>query len=144
VNWSYGSHTWTFVGGSGDLFAEINNYREGRGLPRLRWHDGMSLVADTHVKDMQAQNYVGLVSPQGIDMFERMVSSNPRIDFDQAYAFVAYTQDENKVFRQLMDVPDSRLVLEDPSITHIGLGDANTGFNFVTYWAIIFARNARP
>ena len=145
TNWSYGNFTYDVVAHvpESHLFEQVNAYRQGLHLHPLRWHDGMCLVADIHAQDMMNQNYLGLVSPQGIDMFERMVSSNPRIDFDQAYAFVAYTDSASNVFQQLIEVPDSRMVIEDPNMTHFGSrfrGPASGP----THSAILFARNARP
>jgi hypothetical protein len=93
---------------------------------------------------MLARNYLSLVNPEGVDMFERMVSSNPRIDFDQAYAFVSFTHVASEVFQQLIDVPDSRLVIENPNITHFGAQNRGAPGNPPDYWAILFAQNARP
>jgi uncharacterized protein YkwD len=142
VSWSYGAFPYSPGLFAGDLFDQINLYRFARGMRTLLWHDGMALVAQKHAVDMNTRKYLSLVSPEGIDMCERMVSSVPRIDFDMAYQYVAFAQFPTQVFSQLINSDSSRAVIEDRDVSHFGASfQANPGPFYV---AILFARNARP
>jgi uncharacterized protein YkwD len=142
VSWSYGSFPYSPGLFAGDLFDQINLYRFSRGLRTLLWHDGMALVAQKHAVDMNTRKYLSLVSPEGIDMCERMVSSSPSIDFDMAYQFVSFEQFPTQVFSELVNSNSARAVMEDHDVSHFGASfQANPGPFYV---AILMAKNARP
>jgi hypothetical protein len=142
VNWAYGQFPFTPLSFAGDLMSQINTERRQNGLQSLRWHDGMALVAQKHSLDMHSRSYLSLVSPEGIDLGERLVSSIPRIDFDESYHFVAYTQTPSQVYAQLESNADANLVIHNPDVTHFGASfQSNPGPYHVT---ILFGVNVRP
>jgi uncharacterized protein YkwD len=118
--WYFGSFPYDPLTFSGDLFDQINLERTTNGLAPLVWHDGVALCAQLHSADMRAKGYTSIVSPEGIDPYERMVSSNPPINFDEAYGFVALTQTPTQVFAQLLADTNGRLAIYDPNATHYG------------------------
>ena len=141
-NWSYGSAAPTTQ--ESGMLGDINAYRNGLGLPTLIWHDGISEVAQLHNKDMVNRGFFSIVNPDGVDPYQRMVSSSPRIDFDNAFAFVAQCNggaaSAMPLFNALIDNTASRTVIESPKLTHFG-GESNNQYDHGTY---IFAVNARP
>lgn len=140
--WKFGDFPWDAATFSGDLLTQINVYRNSRGIKSLRWHDGMALSAQIHAKEMNANKQLFLVNSAGIDMFERMVSANPRIDFDQAYAFVGYTQLPSGMMNSMVLDPSSRAVIEDINVTHFGASFQTAPGPY--YVAVIFGQNVRP
>ena len=143
VNWSYGDFPYDPLSFAGDLLLQINTQRRHDCMHALIWHDGMALVAQKHSLDMVQRNYLSLTTPEGVDLAESMVSSNPRIDFDELYYFAASdVATASQLFAQLMDNPSGRSAIRDRNMTHFGASfQQNPGPFKVT---IIFARNARP
>lgn len=141
-DWYYGSFPYTPLSFAGDLFDQININRAYQGIPRMKWHDGMALNAQKHSIDMNTRGYLSLVTPEGVDLAERLVSSKPRIDFDELYNFVTFTQTPTQVYDRLISSPDANAAMFDPSVTHFGASfQANPGPYYVT---ILFAVNATP
>lgn len=139
--WYFGSFPYDPLTFSGDLYDQINMERVRNGLRALTWHDGVALVAQLHSADMNTKKYVNIVSPEGIDPYERMVSSNPAINFDEAYGFAAKTQTPTQVFAQLLADVNSRLAIYDPNATHFGASfQSNPGPYYVT---ILIVTNPR-
>lgn len=127
------------------LLDHINGYRLGKGLKTIAWHDGIGAVAQVHTADMVARSFFSIVNPDGVDPYQRMVSSTPRIDFDNAWAFVAQIAaggpgDGTLWFEALLDNSVTRAIMENANVTHFGHRGANGG----TIGTIIFAQNARP
>lgn len=142
MDWAYGSFPFSDLSFAGDLFLQVNAQRRGEGLPELIWHDGIAVVAQKHSIDMFNRNYLSLVTPEGVDLCERLVSSNPRIDFDEGYHFVSFTQTPTRLFSDFMDNPDTRAAIRDPGMTHFGASFwQNPGPFKVT---VIFLKNATP
>jgi uncharacterized protein YkwD len=143
VSWSYGSFPFNPLLFGGDLLNQINMYRAERQLRALQWHDGIGLVAQKHSIDMNTRKYLALVSPEGIDLCERLVSSTPRIDFDTTYHFVAIAGTSTDMFSKLLSNPSGKEAIEDDSVTHFGASFqvSTPGASYVT---VIFAVNARP
>ena len=73
-----------------------------------------------------------------------MVSSNPRIDFDNAFAFLAQypvgTSPGVTVYNALISNTASKSVIENPSVTHFGSNFINAN----GLGTMIFAVNATP
>ena len=142
VTWHYGDFPYSPTQFAGDLFDQINLYRTSRGLPAMKWHDGMALVAQVHASDMFTRKYLALASPEGITMATRMVSSVPAMNFDRLYQFVANGLTPTQIFNQLLAGPSSRAVLDDGSVTHFGASfQQNPGPYYV---AMLFGVNVRP
>ncbi len=143
VAWSTGSASLGSV--SAGVLNMINGHRLGLGLNPLSAHDGMGLVAFNHTADMGTRNFLSIVNPDGVDLYQRMVSSTPRIDFDNAWAFVVRVpaRAADVIFLALLDNSVTRTIMENPRTTHyvstIGVPPAA-----VTDGTIIFAQNVRP
>jgi uncharacterized protein YkwD len=142
VNWRFGDFPYDPLTFAGDLFDQINTQRRFDGIGMLRWHDGVALNAQKHSIEMVDRNYLALVSPDGIDLAERLVSSNPRIDFDESAFFVGIAQTPTGMFMSLMENRNSREAIRDHDFTDFGASfQRNPGPFKVT---VIFLRNARP
>lgn len=142
ADWFPGSHS-TGVSFSDVLLDKyINPRRDDKGLPRLKWHDGLAAVSLMHATDMANRNYLSLVSPEGISIYQRLVSSNPKIDFTSADAFVMNTPGNSlQLFNSLLANPAGRSVIDNPATTHFG------GWNLITparKGAVIFGQNVTP
>jgi len=142
VKWKAGKFP---PGGNGNIFPTINAWRKSMGLTPLIWHDGLSGVATKHSRDMNNRNYFSTVTPEGVDIFQRLVSSRPRIDFTAASAFVIsnpYNVRRAELFNALMRIsPAFRGLVENPSITHFAADSVVDGG---PYGTIIFGQNVTP
>ena len=126
---------------TGNLFNRVNSRRKSLGLTSLIWHDGLAAVSDKHSNDMLARSYFSLVTPEGVSIYQRLVSSSPRIDFANAYAFVTSSSGALAVFNALRATPAGLTAMDDPAMTHFGAGATSPGGAPAT---IIFGQNVVP
>jgi hypothetical protein len=108
-----------------NLLTYINNYRAGKGLAPLVWHDGLGAVSQLHSQDIFNRNYFSLVTPEGVDIYQRLVSSSPPIHFSRAYAFIAQHNNTKRtfarqVFQALLASSVGRAAMDNPTMTHFG------------------------
>ena len=105
------------------LFNLINQHRARQRTPgRMIWHDSGASMAKKHVNDMVSLNYFGAVSPSGVGIDNRLVSSTPRIDFSGWG--VILSQGSNYAATILQSNIDANYVpiINSTTYTHIGIG----------------------
>lgn len=56
----------------------INAERTKRGIPPLRWDDGLAAVARSHSQDMTERNYFSHDTPEGLDPTDRLHRAGQR------------------------------------------------------------------
>jgi hypothetical protein len=142
ATWSTGSHSKNVPFADVLLDKYINPRRQSMGRPPPIWHDGLTAVSEVHAKDTAKQNYFALVSPQGVSVCNRLVSSVPPMSFAAAYAFPMTTPGNSKqIFDAMLANAVTRGLIDDPTLTHFG------GW-FVTdplrRGTVIFGRNVTP
>ena len=144
LDWSVGGSP---PGGPGvNLMALINAQRNSTGSASLVWHDALRTVAAFHSRDMVDHNYLSLISNDGYDVFQTLVSLNPRITFDDAYAVVyQYPSGSTAAqrFAAIMAQPGTAAALMDPTMSQIGFFRV-TGQNNLEYETLILGRNVVP
>ncbi len=138
--WATGTLPQYATGVPSSFIDRVNSYRAANGLSALIYHDGVSLAAKRHTEDMSSSNYFGLYNPvTGVDIPTRLVSSSPRIDFDNLKTFilhqdVAPTQDAAWDLL-IADEPFRKTIL-DPNATHLG-GYWSGHFTFVVGYNVV-------
>ncbi len=89
-------------------------------------------VAQWHVRDMDAHDYVGLVGWDGEDVFRRIVCSNGAPGVSTGVIAVGYSTDPQAVFEALQTDPGSIAIIGDATKkTSLSVGYRNG------YWLII-------
>lgn len=142
VDWTPGAHP---PGpNSVRLIGRINTRRAELKLVPLIWHGGLKRVAWYHTNHITKPT---LVASDGIDVYTRMVSSNPPIVFTSAQALVTKLSNADDIdervsatYRALMNNSTTRALIESPTMTHYGSwfhGHGQLG-------TIIFGQNVTP
>ena len=107
-----------------EFITQVNLYRAMRGMGPLVYHDGLSLGLQRHSDDMAQYGYFGLFNPTtGIDVPTRLVSSSPRIDFDDTVHFLlrgSVAPTDSRAWDILVRDPFFLEAILDPTATHIG------------------------
>lgn len=140
--WSPGGYTNNVPFADVLLYKYINKRRTDNGLQPLIWHDGLTAVAKMHSEGMANDKKLGLVSPQGIDIYQRLVSSIPSISFTTADAFVMTTPGNSlQIYDRLVAGQVTRNAMDNPAYTHFGGWYLTSPERF---GAIIFGQNVVP
>lgn len=114
------------------LFALINDQRERRGLPPLRWHEVLAEVAQAHAQDMEARRTLVHVTPDGGPLSARLQARGLRPT--RIAENLAFANSAQAALRALIESPGHRRNLLLPELTHIGVGVSGQ------YYAIALSR----
>ena len=140
--WFTGSHP--PPGNIGAGLPALDALHTASGAAPLVWHDGLASVARRHSIDMRTQGYLGIISPDGYDVFQSLVAANPSISFDSAFVAVYQVTPFNTgINAVILADPIASAALRDPSYTHWGLVGDSDKVTF-TWYTLILAKNAQP
>lgn len=119
-----------------ELLKRIMHERTKRNLVQVNWDQTVAGAAVLHTDDMVAQDYVAPVSPQGLDIFTRLASSNPPSTATVAQYFIVQgSHSAAEVWQFVMDNDTTRAIIQDPQWRRVGIGfnPADDGL-----WTIVF------
>jgi uncharacterized protein YkwD len=114
----------------------INGHRMENNSGVLAWDQISAGCALRHSNNMVSGNFFSLVSPTGVDVIERMVSSSPPTTATLAQYFIVQgVQDPDDLVMFLIWNASTRAILEYPQWRSIGIGyNAGNGGT----WTIVF------
>jgi uncharacterized protein YkwD len=121
------------------LWDLINDFRRSRNQNYVQWHQVLAGCATRHTNDMVLHNYLGLVSKQGVDVFNRIISSNPAFFPALAQYFVVQgSTDPQEILDYLASNPVTRGVMANSGWMNIGIG-YSPGMGGT--WTVVFSTN---
>lgn len=101
-------------------FHYLNEERQRRGLPPLKWDDRAAAVAEQHSMDMAENGFVGHRSPRTGDVRDRF--ERARIKGTVIRENVARSYGPKGMHDSLMSSPGHRVNIVAPDVTHVGIG----------------------
>jgi uncharacterized protein YkwD len=106
-----------------ELLRYIQRERADRDLVAVNWDQTVAGAAVLHTNDMVAQDYFALVSPQGLDVFQRLASSDPPSTATAAQYFIVQgSQDINAVWHFIMENDTTRNIIQGAEWRSVGIG----------------------
>ncbi len=105
-----------------ELHDLVNAHRRSAGCEALQWHEATAVVAERHSKDMSQRDYFEHLTPEGIDLYRRLIVGGVRWRGSIAENIALTTQGPEIVVELWMDSPPHRANIEDCTFTHHGLG----------------------
>lgn len=105
-----------------ELHDLVNTHRRSAGCEALRWHDATAVVAELHSKDMSLRNYFDHLTPEGTDVYRRLITGDVRWRGSIAENIALTAQGPEVVVELWMDSPPHRANIENCVFTHHGLG----------------------
>lgn len=105
------------------MLNRINHLRRAKDLETLTWDQVAAGVATVHTNDMVARYYFSLVSPEGIDLFTRLSSSNPPSNATAAQYFIIQgSQSVGEVWDFIRNNASTDAMLQMTQWRHVGIG----------------------
>lgn len=101
-------------------FLYLNEERQARGLPPLRWDADAAAVAYDHSSDMRDNAFVGHHSPQTGDVMQRFAAAG--LTGVVIRENVARGYGPKGIHDSLMASPGHRVNILAPDVTHVGVG----------------------
>jgi uncharacterized protein YkwD len=105
-----------------ELHRLVNVHRQAAGCESLRWHEATARVAEAHSADMSRRDYFDHVTPEGTDLFRRLLAGGVTWQGSIAENIALTVRGPELVIELWMDSPPHRANLLDCSFTHHGLG----------------------
>jgi uncharacterized protein YkwD len=106
-----------------EVWTLINNHRTSQGLSLLMWDQIVAGCSQDHTDRMVNSNFFALVTPSGMDVFTRLISSLPPSNATQAQYFILQgTQDPNALFDFLLHNSSFHDIMDDSTWRNIGIG----------------------
>jgi uncharacterized protein YkwD len=103
-----------------ELFRQVNQFRQSRGLPILKESLTLQLVAERHSKDMYVRGFLGHVTPDGRTLSDRLRTG--LVSYTAVAENLAIAPTAADAFLQFLDSPDHRRHLLDPRYCEMGVG----------------------
>ncbi len=105
-----------------ELHQLVNSHRRSAGCEALEWHEATAVVAEGHSTDMSRRDYFEHLTPEGTDLYRRLIAGGVRWRGSIAENIALTTQGPKIVVDLWMDSPPHRANIEDCTFTHHGLG----------------------
>src|SRR4030043_1231224 len=108
-----------------EMFKMVNDTRSKAGVGELAWDTRLVDVARTHAKDMWERNYFGHVSPEGLDVGDRL--SKAGISYYIAGENLALAPTVSNAETGLMNSEGHRANILEPQFDRVGIGVIDNG-----------------
>lgn len=108
-----------------EMFKMVNDTRSKAGVGELAWDTRLVDVARTHAKDMWERNYFGHVSPEGLDVGDRL--SKVGISYFIAGENLALAPTVSIAETGLMNSEGHRANILEPQFDRVGIGVIDNG-----------------
>lgn len=105
-----------------ELHERVNEFRIIAGCPPLEWHEPTARVAGAHSEDMARRDYFDHVSPEGVDLVDRLLAGGVTWRGSVAENIALTVRGADVVIELWVDSPPHRANLEECTFTHHGLG----------------------
>ena len=105
-----------------ELHQRVNAHRLAAGCEALQWHEPTARVAEAHSKDMATRDYFDHLTPEGTDLYRRLITGGVRWRGSIAENIALTTRGPEIVVELWMDSPPHRANIEECTFTHHGLG----------------------
>jgi uncharacterized protein YkwD len=108
-----------------EMFGQVNAARKEAGISQLTWDTRLVDVARTHAKDMWERRYFGHISPEGMDVGDRLLEGG--VDYFIAGENLALAPTVSIAFTGLMNSEGHRANILEPQFSKIGIGVIDNG-----------------
>lgn len=129
--------------GSGDLASqlatELNNARVQNGLRPATRSAGLDQVANARCQDMVNRHYFSHTTPSGSTVLNALQSRGIRfLKVGEVLAGNEYSADQSAsgAARDLLNSPEHRAIILDPSYTQFGVGEATNSDGMRIFTAV--------
>jgi uncharacterized protein YkwD len=123
-----------------DIFEQTNQLRAKKKLRTLQRDPHLDAVAQAHALDMAMQGFFDHLSPQGMDVFDRMESAGCPRWWTGGENIAAGYRTPAIAVKAWMDSPGHRRNVLDGNYEHIGIGAYYApGSEYGWYWVQVFA-----
>jgi len=102
----------------------VNAERVKAGVPKLIADSKLTMVAESHSRDMFMERYFSHVSPDNQDPGDRLSASG--IPYTLMGENIAYAPDVNTAHTGLMNSPEHKKNILEPQFHHVGIGIIST------------------
>ena len=108
-----------------EMFKMVNTARSEAGVGQLTWDTGLVDVARAYAKDMWERNYFGHISPEGLDVGDRLTKAG--IDYFIAGENLALAPTVSIAETGLMNSEGHRANILEPQFNRVGIGVVDNG-----------------